>query len=89
MPGKQITLIKSVINPPIADDVVMYLINAIYFNGEWTNEFKENTIEANFNAYDGVADTVQMMQRSGGIYLAETDEFKAVSLPMVMRKWVW
>jgi serine protease inhibitor len=47
----------------------MYLINAIYFNGEWTNEFKEkNTIEANFNAYDGVADTVQMMQRSGGIY---------------------
>ncbi|NLK68095.1 MAG: serpin family protein [Clostridiaceae bacterium] len=75
-------LIKSVINPPIADDVVMYLINAIYFNGEWTNEFKEkNTIEANFNAYDGVADTVQMMQRSGGIYLAETDEFKAVSLP--------
>lgn len=75
-------LIKSVINPPIAEDVIMYLINAIYFKGEWTNEFKEkDTIEANFNAYDGVTDTVQMMQRHGGIHLAKTDDFRAVSLP--------
>jgi serine protease inhibitor len=39
------------------------------------------TIEANFDTYDGVTDNIQMMKRSVGIYLSETDDFRAVSLP--------
>ena len=37
------------IDPPIAEDVMMYLINAIYFKGEWTEQFEEkNTSEQDF-----------------------------------------
>lgn len=75
-------LIPSVINPPIAKDVMMYLINAIYFKGEWTEAFKsEDTFEADFYSYDSKTDKVRMMQRKGRIALAETTEYRAVSLP--------
>ncbi|MCD6340443.1 MAG: hypothetical protein J7L51_00640 [Desulfurococcales archaeon] len=31
--------IEKMLEPPISPDVVMYLINAVYFKGEWTNKF--------------------------------------------------
>lgn len=75
-------LITSVINPPINDDVMMYLINAIYFKGEWTDAFKtKNTYSADFYAYDRRTDKVSMMQRSGKIEYCETEEYQAVRLP--------
>lgn len=75
-------LIPSVIKPPIPGDVMMYLINAIYFKGEWTEAFKsEDTFEADFYSYDRLTDKVRMMQRNGSINLAESDEYRAVSLP--------
>lgn len=75
-------LIPSIINPPIADDVMLYLINAIYFKGEWTNAFKsKDTFEADFYSYDGLTDKVQMMHRKGCIDLAQTEGYMAVSLP--------
>jgi len=75
-------LIPSVINPPIPADVMMYLINAIYFKGEWTEAFKaRDTYEADFYSYDRLTDKVQMMQRTGSIALAESGDYTAVSLP--------
>jgi serine protease inhibitor len=74
--------IQSVIDPPIADDVMMYLINAIYFKGEWKNAFdKNNTGEADFYSYDGVTDKVQMMRKTDTFALAELEECSAVALP--------
>jgi len=75
-------LIPKVIEPPIAEDVMMYLINAIYFKGEWTDAFKtKNTFEADFYAYDKNADKVSMMQRKGKIEYCITDDYQAVRLP--------
>ena len=34
--------IPAIVDAPIGDDVVMYLINAIYFNGSWTTRFDKN-----------------------------------------------
>ena len=74
-------LIPSIIDPPIADDVMMYLINAIYFNGEWTEAFKvKNTFETDFYSYDRKTDKVQMMQKNGNADLSESDEYRAASL---------
>lgn len=75
-------LIPSIISPPISEDTIMYLINAIYFKGEWTTEFKqENTQEKDFYALDGKTDKVQMMFRDGKIDYLNNDELQAVRLP--------
>ena len=34
--------IDKIVDGPIASDVVMYLINAIYFNGSWTTRFDKS-----------------------------------------------
>ncbi len=75
-------LITKMIKPPIPKDVMMYLINAIYFKGEWTEAFKaKNTIEADFHAYDKKIDKVSMMQRSGKIEYYKNEDYQAVRLP--------
>ncbi|NLY19174.1 MAG: serpin family protein [Clostridiaceae bacterium] len=75
-------LITNVINPPINADVMMYLINAIYFKGEWTEAFKKkDTFETDFYAYDNSTDKVSMMQRTGKIEYCATDDYQAVRLP--------
>ena len=46
----------------IPGDVVMYLINAIYFKGDWTYPFEEEaTYEEDFNLEDGSKKSVEMM----------------------------
>ena len=52
----------------IPGNVVMYLINAIYFKGEWTHPFdKDDTQDAPFHNLDGTTTTVPMMAREGHI----------------------
>ncbi len=42
--------IDKMLDPPIPADVVMYLINAVYFKGDWSTQFnKDNTYNTNFN----------------------------------------
>lgn len=80
--NKTRNLITNVIAPPISGDVMMYLINAIYFKGEWTEAFKaKNTFKADFYAYDKKTDKVSMMQRNGKIDYCSTDDYQAVRLP--------
>jgi serpin B len=75
-------LIPSIISPPIPQEAVMYLINAIYFKGEWTTEFKaENTQEKDFFALDGKTDKVSMMQRTGKTDYFSDEELQAIRLP--------
>lgn len=55
----------------IPDSVVMYLINAIVFDGEWKEQFEENRIDHEFvfhNA-DGSEQTVTGMRAEEGTYL--------------------
>jgi serpin B len=63
-------------------DDVMYLINAIYFKGDWTKPFdKKLTAEKPFNRSDGSQVNHPMMSQSGDYRYLETDRFQAVSLP--------
>lgn len=75
-------LIPSVISPPIPREAIMYLINAIYFKGEWTTEFKtEETQKKDFHALDGKTDKVLMMRRNGKIDYCSDENVQAVRLP--------
>jgi len=75
-------MIPKIISPPIPQEAIMYLINAIYFKGEWTSEFKaENTQQKDFYALDGKTDKVMMMQRNGNIDYFSNEEMQAVRLP--------
>lgn len=66
----------------IGRDVVMYLINAIYFNGRWTYEFDEDaTRELPFTNADGTETVVPMMSMSQDLPYLATDRFQAVDLP--------
>jgi len=80
-------LIPKMIDPPIPEDVIMYLINAIYFKGEWAEKFEErNTSKQDFHAIDGKTDKVLMMRRTGRIDYVSTDDYTAVSLPYGNKK---
>ena len=62
--------------------VVMYLINAIYFNGTWTYEFdKDDTKDLPFANADGSSTTVPMMAQQADLAFFESDRFQAVDLP--------
>ncbi len=54
--------IPSIVPDPVPDDVVAYLINAIYFKGSWTTQFdKSRTQVQPFKLADGSSTTVPMM----------------------------
>ncbi|HEX2167340.1 MAG TPA: serpin family protein [Longimicrobiales bacterium] len=59
----------------IPGDMVMYLINAIYFKGDWQDRFDRSlTRDAQFTRADGSTTTVSMMSREGGFeYNADAD----------------
>ncbi|NLX63799.1 MAG: serpin family protein [Clostridiaceae bacterium] len=74
--------IEKMLTGPIDSSIIMYIINAIYFKGEWTEPFKpEMTSKANFYAYDGNTITVDMMSRTGEYEYAKRNGYKAIRLP--------
>lgn len=74
--------IDKMINPPIPSDVVMYLINAIYFKGGWTEQFdKKLTYTGSFYTEEGQEKEVQMMNRKGKVEYGEVEGTKVVRLP--------
>ena len=66
----------------IDPDVVMFLINAIYFKGTWTYEFDESdTRDDTFTQHDGTDVQVPMMHQEADLPYFETEAFQAVDLP--------
>lgn len=66
----------------IPANVVMYLINAIYFKGEWRDEFDPDlTYQKSFNGINDQVTTVDMMSRTGTIDYWGNDDYKVVRLP--------
>ena len=72
--------------PTIIDQVepsaVAYIMNAIYFNGTWTDKFdKNNTKKEHFNGYTRDIKYVDMMHRNAKYYYTSNDVYSAVTLP--------
>ncbi|MCA1991675.1 MAG: serpin family protein [Coleofasciculus sp. S288] len=63
-------------------DDLLFLINAIYFKGNWTEQFdKSRTTERPFYLLDGTQKQHPMMSQSGEYRYYENESFQAVSLP--------
>ena len=62
------------------EDAVSYLLNSLYFKGEWTDKFpKENTFSAYFgDNYDRMA---QMMCQNSDFLYAQNNIYQSVVLP--------
>jgi len=54
--------IEKIVDPPIDPMTIMFLINAVYFKGDWTHQFdKDLTRDAPFSLKDGSETIVDMM----------------------------
>lgn len=74
--------ITEMIEPPISPDTLMYLINAVYFKGQWTRKFdKKNTYSAVFHAEDGSTQEVMMMTLDAEAEYGQGTDFQVVRLP--------
>jgi serine protease inhibitor len=61
---------------------VMFLINAVYFKGQWQKRFEKTlTKEQPFHLPDGQKKPMPMMAQSGNYLYHRGDKFQAVSLP--------
>jgi serpin B len=66
----------------IPPEIVLHLINAIYFKGTWTIEFDPSrTRDQDFHPSRGAKTTVPMMSHSGSYRYYSEDGFQAIRLP--------
>jgi serpin B len=74
--------IDGIVTPPIDPNGIMFLINAVYFKGDWSSPFnRDQTTDQHFQTGDGQTVTVPMMHQSGTFDYMKTDGFEAVRLP--------
>jgi serpin B len=74
--------IDSIVDPAIGEDVISILLNAVYFNGEWSTPFYPGyTKEQPFKREDGTMAQVKMMHVGGEYAYAKTEQAEAVRLP--------
>ncbi len=80
--GKTAGRIPSIVDAPISPLTMMYLINAVYFKGNWKTQFDpEHTQDAAFHAASGGTSNVRMMQRDGTMRYLSNGEMEMVDLP--------
>lgn len=74
--------IDSMIEPPLNENFVALLLNALYFKGDWKYEFNEDfTSEQEFHLSDGTTKNVPLMMLDEELHYFENDEFQAIKLP--------
>jgi serpin B len=74
--------ITEMVEPPIDPLTMMFLLNAIYFQGTWTWEFDpERTHEGSFRAGDGGTAPARFMEQVVTVPYVENQDLQAVDLP--------
>ncbi|HBX65249.1 MAG: hypothetical protein CL670_16575 [Balneola sp.] len=75
-------LIEKIIEGRIPKNLVMYLINAIYFQGDWMNKFdKDDTEEKAFSLEEGGEKMVDMMSQKHTFNSYSDDVVELIDLP--------
>jgi serpin B len=76
-------LIDGIVDPPIDPLTVAFLINAIFFQGDWTLQFDPaDTRPADFRRDDGTVVSADFMSQSEGEFpFAWSEDYVAVELP--------
>lgn len=65
-----------------AAETLMILVNAIVFDGNWTNEFQpEYTKDGDFRLANGSTMSVPMMHQSKQFHYSENEDWQAIRLP--------
>lgn len=73
--------IKKVLDQISSDDV-MFLLNALYFKGDWTTKFdSKNTLDKAFHLQTGADKIVKMMYSKSDFALSVSEKYTAVKLP--------
>jgi len=66
----------------IPSDAVLYLLNAIYFKGNWATPFdKTKTKDGQFTLLSGAKKKLPLMSQNGRFRYFENEKFQAISLP--------
>lgn len=74
--------IPQIVDGQISKETILFLINAIYFKGSWTNKFdKELTKQEDFKLLSGSTKKVDMMQLFEKLPYYKGDKFEAINLP--------
>ncbi len=76
--------IPDIVEKPIDKDLVMFLINAIHFKGDWTHQFDKGlTRDANFTLDDGTTKQVETMfhESKAEVRIFSDDVMRVVDLP--------
>ncbi len=74
--------IPEIVDSPIDPLTVMFLINAVYFKGDWTQRFpKDKTANASFTTRAGAQRTVPLMRVEDTLLYAQNDLYQVVDLP--------
>jgi serpin B len=74
--------IKDIIQPPIHDDLMMYLINALYFKSKWESQFdKTKTKQDNFTKADKSTIRVNMMEQRANFPYYANEYLQCIELP--------
>ncbi|MFC1659836.1 serpin family protein [Gemmatimonadota bacterium] len=74
--------IKEIVEAPVDPLTVMFLINAIYFKGDWTHRFdKDKTAPAPFYGVRQSGADIPLMELSDTLPYAEREEYQVVDLP--------
>jgi serpin B len=74
-------LIPEIVADPISDELVLFLINAVYFKGTWTTQLDPaDTRDGDFTTLGGATVSVPLMHLHGDLAVQETAEYQAVDL---------
>jgi len=65
----------------ISPDMVMYLLNAVYFKGSWSTKFDKDLTSTGSFAGEAGAEDADLMFRNGDMRYSEGENYAAVALP--------
>jgi len=74
--------IKEIVQKPISDNIMMYLINALYFKSKWQNQFnKAQTKLDDFTKSDNQKKRVNMMEQTTTLPYYADQHLQCVEMP--------